>query len=181
MHSRSGPRHTAIDRRSLETAKRVNASRARGSRRISRDICISMALPRLSAGFNEQLLARVDSAFQLDQLSILMKMVREFLTVALIAFFALGSMVQAATSTTMAAEMAAADVQSGGNSICQACPDDSNASPSCDLICLTTVVALPTSLEVERVSTHTKFMRAPDRDSLGQFGSLDPAPPKSII
>ncbi len=81
----------------------------------------------------------------------------------------------------MVAEMAVADVQSGGNGNCQACPDDSNASPSCDLICLTTFVALPISLEIERAATHTTFTRSLDRGTLGQLGSPDPAPPKSII
>jgi hypothetical protein len=110
-----------------------------------------------------------------------MKMARQLVIAGLVALFAIGTMVHAASATTMAAEMAMADIQLDGSGSCQACPDDSNASPLCDLICLTTFVALPTSLEIERAVTHTVFTRSPDQGTIGQFGSPDPAPPKLII
>jgi len=81
----------------------------------------------------------------------------------------------------MAADMAAADIQPDGNVSCQACPDDSNASPLCDLICLMSFAALPAPLEIERAVIHTVFARSPDRGTMGQFGSPDPTPPKFII
>ncbi|MGJ3260600.1 MAG: hypothetical protein ACFE0S_13455 [Rhodospirillales bacterium] len=110
-----------------------------------------------------------------------MKQVRQLLVVGLIAVFAFGTLVHAASATTMAVDMAITDIQSDGDGICQACPDDSNSAPLCDLICLTTFVALPISLQVERIASEAAFGPAPDRDTISQIGSPDPGPPKSII
>ena len=110
-----------------------------------------------------------------------MKKIRQLVIVGLVALFAIGTIVHAASATAMTVEMAVADIQSDENGSCQACPDDSDVSPLCDLVCLTTFVAIPAALDVERVLAHTVFTRSPDRGTIGEFDSLDPAPPKYII
>jgi len=110
-----------------------------------------------------------------------MKKIRQLVIVGLVALFAIGTIVHAASATAMTVEMAVADIQSDENGSCKVCSDDSNSSPLCDLICLTTFVTIPVALDVGRVLAHTAFTRSPDRGTIGEFDSLDPAPPKYII
>lgn len=111
----------------------------------------------------------------------MLKESRLFIIAGLIALFALGTMVHGVSGTTMAAEMAIADIQTNENVSCQACPNDSSASVLCDFICLTNFIAIPASMGNEGVVTHIAFTRSADHGPIGEFSSPDLAPPKYII
>ncbi len=110
-----------------------------------------------------------------------MKHARRILIASLVALFALGSLVHAANATTMAFDMAMADVQVDDNGSCQACPDNDNAIPLCDFVCLMTFVALPTSVPIAPMTIHIAFNDAPDLESPGRLGAPDPTPPRYFI
>jgi hypothetical protein len=110
-----------------------------------------------------------------------MKNVRHIIIVCLVALFALGSLAHAANATTMAFDMAMADVPLDGGGDCQACPDNDSKSPLCDFVCLMTYLTLPTSFSIEPMTMHIAFDDAPDQDWPGRFGTPDPTPPRSSI
>lgn len=110
-----------------------------------------------------------------------MKHVRHIIISGLVALFALGSLVHAAKATTMAIDMAMADVQADDTGSCQACLDNDTATQLCDLVCLMTFVALPTSVPTKPMTVHIAFDGAPDLNLPGRFGTLDPNPPRYFI
>lgn len=109
-----------------------------------------------------------------------MNKARQFVLIALVALFTVGTMIHAVSATTMASEMAWADSQLDESS-CKACPDDSNSSNLCDLICLTTHVVIPMAIDGKPAIAQTMFAGLLGQGLPGQLRSLDPAPPKSII
>ncbi len=109
-----------------------------------------------------------------------MKHARHILIVGLIALFALGSTVYASTVTSMAVDMAVADIQLENIGSCQACTEDNHDSILiCDFVCLMTFVALPTPLAVGPMTTHFTFDDVPDLDFPEHFGTPEPTPPRS--
>lgn len=109
-----------------------------------------------------------------------MNKVRQFFIIGLVALFTAGAMIHVVSATTMASEMALADSQLDESS-CKACPDESNSSNLCDLICLTTHVVLPMAIDGKPAIAQTMFTGLLGHSPPGQLRSLDPAPPKSII
>jgi len=111
-----------------------------------------------------------------------MKHARHILIIGLVALFALGSTVYASTATSMAVDMAVADIQLKNIRSCQTCTQDNHSTTLlCDFVCMMTFVALPAPLAVEPMTTHLKFDDVPDLDFPGRFGTPEPTPPRSSI
>lgn len=107
-----------------------------------------------------------------------MEHARHILISTLVALFALGSVVHASTATSMAVDMAVADIQLENTGNCQACPDNDNASPLCDFVCLMSFIALPAPFPIGSMASHATFNDVPDLDFSGRSGTPDPTPPR---
>jgi hypothetical protein len=114
-----------------------------------------------------------------------MPRVRAIFLSAILALFALSTVVHAVSANAMALDMAMADGGAMSMPDCQGCPEDggSDANASCDLVCTAPVFAVLRAAEPPQVMTQLLRQDRPFGMTLprGLRAPPDPFPPRTFI
>jgi len=101
----------------------------------------------------------------------------------LLAAFAAGSVVHAASATSMSVKMALSDSAAMDMADCEGCgsDDSSDGTLTCDIVCIAPLVASlsPDSFLAARPSSSPKV--SDSYDYVGRTGSPEPYPPRILI
>jgi len=108
------------------------------------------------------------------------KLVRT-LVIVLLTVFAVGTVVHAASATSMAVKMALADTDGGNMGDCPDCSGDKDAVPVCDQVCVTPFVAMPVGSALALPAFTYSFAITSLGDSVSLSGPPDPYPPRTDI
>lgn len=111
---------------------------------------------------------------------IMSKLVRT-LVIVLLAVFAVGTVVHAASATSMAVKMALADTNGGNMGDCPDCSGDEGRVPLCDQVCVTPFVAMPVGTAPALPVFAYNFAITSLGDSASLSGPPDPYPPRIDI
>lgn len=101
--------------------------------------------------------------------------------IMMLAAFAAGSVVYAVNAATMSAKMTLAAIDGADMGDCQDCADGNGDMPSCDIVCVSSILAVvPTSQPIlpgAETTTESPVLQS----VTGRTGPPDPYPPRSII
>lgn len=106
------------------------------------------------------------------------------LAVALLAAFSVGSVVHAASATTMSVTMALADHGAMDMADCDACcpgPDESGDCVACDAVCLAPLVANLGPGGALSISARVPLAGCAIPDFVGRTGQPEPFPPRNLV
>lgn len=103
------------------------------------------------------------------------------LAILMLAVFAAGSVVHAATAASMNMKMALAAIDSGDMGDCQDCPGGSDDMKSCDNVCVSPLLAVVPSGQPGLPEAETATESLAPHSGAGRTGLPDPYPPRSII
>ena len=101
--------------------------------------------------------------------------------IMMLAVFAAGTVVHAASAAIMSAKMTLAVIDGADMGDCQDCPDGSGDMQPCDNVCVSPIMAVVPSgqpgLPQVEATTESSVLQS----VTGRTGSPDPYPPRSII
>lgn len=108
------------------------------------------------------------------------KLGRIFL-IGLLAVFVAGTVVHAASATSMALKMSLADTSGGNVEDCPSCSGDEGTVPVCDQVCVTPFVAVPVGAALTLPLFSYIHANLPLCDPTSLCGPPDPSPPRTNI
>lgn len=110
-----------------------------------------------------------------------MKASVRILMIVILAAFAAGTVVHAASAAVMTVKMALADSGSMDGADCDGCSGDDEGAPSCDGICVAPLLAMANPGAALHVDIDAQTRGAAMHDAVGRTGPPDPSPPRSIV